>query len=171
MAHQQPAMRIPSTQPEEPGAEQRASKRSTLTLIDPEPLAKELKLPSGRTVTVSAANHEQLFVKSPSGEIELTIGFSAQGPVLRFTSAGLEFSTEGAISMDCASLRLHAREHIEIASDGELHQKAQQRQVMQAGTQLHMEAPDISAHATQGQVELAAHEDVVLLGERVRLNC
>lgn len=171
MAKQQPAISIPSTPPENPGLSPTPSRRPTLTLVERDHSASELKFPSGRTVSASSDSHEQLFIRSPSGEIELTIGFSAQGPILRFASAALEMTSEGAISMDCTHLRLHARERIEIESDGELHHKAQQRQILQAGVHLQLESAEISAHATQGQVEVAAVEDVVLLGERVRLNC
>jgi len=171
MANQNPAISIPSTVPEEPLPSPSPAKRPVLSLVDADRIDRALKLPSGRTVTAAENSHEQLVIRSPSGEVELTIGFTAQGPVLRFASAALELTSPSSITMECARLHLHAREHLEISSDGDIHQKAQQRQVLEAGVQLQLEAPDIFAQATQGQVQVEAVEDVVLHGDRVRLNC
>ena len=91
-------------------------------------------------------------------EIEVT----PAGPILRLRN-GLAISVEGSIALSGESLSLHAQKQLSLVSDGAL-------DIRVAGDMTsHAEAHTISARL--GDVHLQANDDVVLRGERIKMNC
>ncbi len=137
----------------------------------PEP-TQALTLPSGRLVEVEAPSgrSERMIVRSPEGTIELTIRFTAAGPVLELSAAALSLRTEGPLSLDCDQLRLHARRGLSLSTDGDLEQRVggDQRVAVAGTSELHAQHVEITAE--EGDLELRADNDATLDGKRVLIN-
>jgi hypothetical protein len=101
---------------------------------------------SGREVTVLEAQHESLVVRGPGGEVELRVRFTPEGPMLSFAAAAIDLSAKGAVSIDCEALQVRARQDIAIEADA------------------------VSITSRLGDVRVHANDDVVMEGERIRLN-
>jgi len=125
---------------------------------------------SGRAVTLEEGGGERLVVRSPSGVVELTIRFTPEGPVLSFASAALELSTPGALRVDCAKLKLTAREGIEVTAGGSVKGDIQGNHDLIVSGASRVEADSIAVKARLGDVAIKANDDVRVNGERIFLN-
>jgi uncharacterized protein (DUF2345 family) len=101
-------------------------------------------------------------VRSPTGQIELSVRFTEQGPVLSFAGAALDLVSPGAVTLDCGSLRVRARDDITLETSGDI--------VQNAKGALRSEADDVSVRSRVGDLKLVANDDVIVEGERIRLN-
>ncbi len=78
-------------------------------------------LPSGRSVTIRAsAAGEQVEVRSPDGEVEVTIELTPQGPLVRLRGARLELAAS-EVRVDCDRFSVEARHSTEIRTEGDVH--------------------------------------------------
>jgi hypothetical protein len=130
--------------------------------VDLAPMETRHSFASGREVALQGSQQDHLVVRSPTGQIELSVRFTEHGPVLSFTSAALDLVSPGAVTLDCGSLRVRARDGIALETSGDIVQNAK-------GT-LRGEADDVSLRSRVGDLKLAANDDVVVEGERIRLN-
>jgi len=91
-------------------------------------------LPSGRQVTLSLdEGAEQLQVQAPDGQVEVTITFTADGPVVRLTGARLELDATREVAVRCESFTVEASEAIDMRSREDMHIKSQ-REVFVEGS-------------------------------------
>lgn len=131
-----------------------------------------MTLPSGRRVEFEApeGRSERMLVRSPAGSLELTIRFTAAGPVVELSAAALSLHSEGPLSIDCDRLRVHARSGIVLATEGDLEQRVagDLRSAVAGVAELHAQQVEIAAE--QGDLELRADNDASLVGRRVLIN-
>jgi len=130
--------------------------------VDLEPTPTRYTFTSGREVVLDGSSQDRLVVRSPTGQIELSVRFTEEGPVLSFTGAAIDLVSPGAVNLDCGSLRVRAREAIAIESGGDI--------VHNAKGALRAEADDVAIRSRVGNLDLAANDDVIVMGERIRLN-
>jgi hypothetical protein len=130
--------------------------------VDLEPLEGRYTFSSGREVVLQGATQDRLVVRSPAGQIELSVRFTEQGPVLSFSGAAIDLVSPGAVTLDCGSLRVRARDGIALETSGDIEQNAKGA--------LRGEADDVSLRSRVGDLKLAANDDVIVEGERIRLN-
>lgn len=103
-------------------------------------------LPSGRTVRVCAGTEERLEIRSPEGELEVSIRLTEAGPEVRVRGARLELEAAGEVRLGCRRFEVQAEEGARLASAGELELVA------------------------RGEMRLQACEDVRVQGKIIRLN-
>jgi hypothetical protein len=127
------------------------------------PLAPaSLSLATGHTAVVHPAEPDRLLVRGPEGEVQLSIRFTPQGPVLSFSAAAIDLKAAGTVSVDCARLDVRARDGIELRTEGDLVQSA-------AGA-ARVDARRMSVEAHAGDLTLDATGDVDVHGARILLN-
>jgi hypothetical protein len=115
-----------------------------------------LEIRRGRT-------EDDLRLVAPGGALTLSITVTDAGAVLRVEGAALLVQSSGAVAIDAASVTIRGRDAVTLVSGGDAH-------IVAAG-HLNAEADSIGVHATVGDVEVRANDDVRLDGERVRMNC
>jgi uncharacterized protein (DUF2345 family) len=103
-----------------------------------------------------------LRLRAADGQQPLEIEVTAAGPVLRLR-APLSIALEGGLTIDAETVALRARGGMQLASGGGLD--------VNAGGALRSSARTQEIHATVGDVRVTAHDDVVVDGERIKLNC
>jgi hypothetical protein len=116
----------------------------------------QIALPSGRAVEARAERDgERVTVRAASGEVEVEILLTDRGPVLRLRAVDLQLAAEGAVSVDCGELRVRAERGI----------------VQETGGEIALRGRAAKIESERGDVEIAANDDVVLRGERIKMNC
>lgn len=114
----------------------------------PAPSVERVLLPSGRKVEVTAEDgRERVVVVGRDNTVELTVVLTERGPRLVFEAAEMEFRATGAVSVDCARFDVRAREEATVT------------------------AGRAAITATRTDVDLRANDNVIVVGEQVRLNC
>lgn len=118
---------------------------------------------TGRVVEVTPRGDEdRMTVRSPSGQIELTVRLTAEGPSLLFQGVDIQLSGTKDVSINCDTFQVDAKKAIRIESRGDLSERIEGRAVI--------EAKSVEVRATLGSVSLDANDDVALTGERIFLN-
>jgi hypothetical protein len=138
------------------------------------PRAQEVELPSGRLLTVTpgrAEEQETITVRSPTGEVEVSVRFTPDGPKLRFQAADLELDTPGRVSIRCDEYDVSARRGIVMRSGGDVRTEAEGKIVTVAKDDAVHQARSTTIRSTRGDVFIEANDDARIHGERVRLNC
>lgn len=131
-----------------------------------------LDLPSGRKVIADTTDRgERIRIESPSGEVELSVILTPNGPLLSFRAADLELSSAGAIKLDCKRLDVRAEEEIVHTSGGDVKEIVSGNKESRVGGTSTALARDTVIESKRGDVRLVANDDVQLLGERIKLNC
>jgi len=120
-------------------------------------------LSSGYGVRTEArVGGDVLEIIAPDGRVCLQIVLTPEGPRVQIASAALQVRTQGSLQVECETLSIHARESISLRADGDVS--------IDAGRMLETEAWGQEIRARRGDVHLEANDDVLLDGERVRLN-
>jgi hypothetical protein len=135
-------------------------------------LESAVATPSGDRMCVSLGQHS-LYIQrsehggsfrlvSPRGEEPLEVVLTDATAVLRLGS-GLSVLVEGKVEIAADAISLRARDHLALESGGTASIRAEGALTTEADAQL------ISARL--GDVQVRANDDVMLHGERVRVNC
>jgi hypothetical protein len=109
-----------------------AESAETLT---PAPAETARVLPSGRSVVLRLGpDAEAIEVRSPEGEVEVSITLTDQGPVVRLRAAQLQLQAADAVEVKCrhfavhadASAQLQTGGDLQLGAEGDLHIKTEQ---------------------------------------------
>ncbi|WP_394845068.1 hypothetical protein LZC95_49450 [Pendulispora brunnea] len=107
-----------------------------------------MALPSGRSIEVQrTGSHETLRVVGNGGRVELTVHLTDAGPKLVFEAADIELHAAHTVSVACERFEVQAREEARIV------------------------AQQAAIETTAGDIALRANDNVVVVGEQIRLNC
>ncbi len=131
----------------------------------------ESKLPAlqhGYAMRVPRA--DLIEIVAPGGELCLSIRLDASGPMVEVRAASLRVATEGDLVLDCERFEVNAREDITLISAGGIAQDAHGDVVIRADGEIATEAAGQQHRARRGNVDIRANDDVMLEGERVKLN-
>lgn len=129
----------------------------------PRPDAETRIVIGGHTLTVEhTAEGGVLRLLSPSGAKPIEIEVTPRGPILRLGS-GLAIAVAGKLDIAADEVSLHAHRDLSLRSEGTLH--------VQAAGDLTTEAEAQRITARLGDVAVEANDDVLLTGERIRMNC
>ena len=75
--------------------------------------------------------------------VELSIRFTAEGPVSSFAAAAIDLTSEGEIRVDCERLSLRARKELTVSSEGDLRETVAGQRVTEVGGRASLEAHDV----------------------------
>ena len=87
--------------------------------LEAQRLPAKVRYRSGRVLTLAEgpdAERDSLLVTSPDGRVELTVRFTASGPVLSFDGARLALGDVSELELSCDRLRLSGEKGIELRS-------------------------------------------------------
>lgn len=126
-------------------------------------LSLQHTLASGYAIEAdSTPHHETIRVMAPDGRICLKMTLTPDGPLLELSGVSLAVSAQRDIQIRCESLGIHTQTALTLSSGGDLDLVARGELRSEAVAQYH--------HATLGDIEMNANDDVMLNGERIRLN-
>jgi hypothetical protein len=126
-------------------------------------LIKTTTLASGYGVrTEERPGGDVLEIVAPGGQVCLQIVLAPEGLKVQIDSAALEVRAKGTIAVECETLAVRARESIALTAGKDV--------AIDAGGMIETEAWGQEIRARRGDVHLEANDDVLLDGERVRLN-
>ena len=82
---------------------------------------REIYLRDGRTLSVEQSGTDELVeVRSSSGQVELRIRLTEDGPVLQMESARLQLKASEAVEIESKRVEIRATETVQIASKDEV---------------------------------------------------
>ncbi len=82
---------------------------------------REIYLREGRTLSVEQSGTEDLVeIRSSSGQIELRIKLTEDGPVLQMESARLQLKASEAVEIESKRVEIRASETVQLASKDEI---------------------------------------------------
>jgi phage gp45-like len=82
---------------------------------------RELYLREGRTLSVENAGSDELVeIRSSSGQVELRIRLTEEGPVLQMESARLQLKASEVVEIESKRIELKASETVHLSSDKEI---------------------------------------------------
>ena len=82
---------------------------------------RSVYLKNGRTLaTRSEGSDEIVEIRAASGQVELKIKVTEDGPVLSVEGIKLEMKAAESVGVSCKTFRVDAEESVELASKGEL---------------------------------------------------
>lgn len=82
---------------------------------------REIYLREGRTLSVEQAGSDELVeIRSSSGQIELRIKLTEEGPVLQMESVKLQLKASESVEISSRRVDITATETVQIASDNEV---------------------------------------------------
>jgi hypothetical protein len=130
-----------------------------------------IELRSGRALEIVEGEEvDVIAVRSPAGQPLLTIRLTGEGPVISFAEAALEVASLGPLSVACETLRLETRGDASIEVGGDLLERIGGTSRREVSGPAVTQAREVVLDAFPGGIEVKAHGDVSLEGERVRLN-
>jgi len=87
---------------------------------------REIYLREGRTLTIEASGEGELVeIRSSSGQLELRIKLTEEGPVLQIESARLQLKAAEAVEIESKRVEIRASETVHVASDNEVKVEAE----------------------------------------------
>jgi phage gp45-like len=108
---------------------------------------REVYLREGRTLKVTAQGGEELVeIRAASGQVELRIRLTEQGPVLQMEAVRMTLKAAETVEIDAKQVALKGQESVTIASQGEL------------------------KLASTGETKVESESDVRVVGKAIHLN-
>ena len=130
-----------------------------------------IRLRSGYTVlTDESDSMESLMVTAPGGRMCLKIQLTDAGPVLELQGVSLKLTAQKDLSLTCESLEINAEKEMIMRTKGDMVQAADRNISIMAKGAMQTNASSQYLRARTGDFEVKANDDVLLDGERVRLN-
>jgi hypothetical protein len=82
---------------------------------------REVYLREGRTLSVEGAGRDELVeIRSSSGQVELRIRLTEDGPVLQMESVRLNLKAAESVEIEAKRVEIKATETLQLASDNEI---------------------------------------------------
>ncbi len=133
---------------------------------------KTVESDTGRKILLGSSDKgDILVVENPEGFIELSVIFTGSGPVLNFQSGKINLKSDGDLNFDCKNLAFNALCDVKIKTGGDLVQEVKGEIKTEARGKSTHKARAVDIESDLGNVKIKANDDVLLDGERVRLNC
>lgn len=133
----------------------------------PSPSAPLRRLDGGRSLQVAP---DALQILDPDGALELEIAISDAGLEIRARARSLHLDAAQTVALDCRRFRVRAIDGIEWITDGDLSASVAGDLDLRAGGHARLDGRAARVRATRGPIELDAHDDVRVDGERILLN-
>jgi hypothetical protein len=153
-----PAMTAKAS-PDERGAGEHGERdeRDEIVLLE-----RRVTLGEHGVAVTKTATGGSIRLTSPDGAEQLCIEITPRGAVLKL-SRGLAIEVAGPLSFEADQVSLRGRDGLSLSSGGAVS--------VEAGGAFDVHARASAIAATHGDVRLEANDDVLLSGERIRVNC
>lgn len=129
-----------------------------------------VELPSGRTVEVHRGPNESLTIYHPTGQVEVSISLTEDGPVLSMAAAAINMRTSGDLNISCDRFRVRSRSSVDIRTDGDMVQQVGGNATTEVEGVALTAAHSVGVAAREGDLDLEADSDVLVNGNRVLIN-
>lgn len=127
--------------------------------------------PTGRTVVMNFESRDELTVFGPSGNVELTLRFTPDGPVLSMAAARLELSSTGTVAVNCEDLELNARRSMRLTTGDDLVQDVGGSAMTRARDRAEVIAGDVRIASERGEIQVEGAGDTWITSPNVLINC
>jgi len=108
---------------------------------------REVYLQGGRTLRVASQGSEELVeIRAASGQLELRIRLTEQGPVLQMEAVRLQLKASEAVELEARQVTVKAEDKLTLGSEGELRVES------------------------KGETQIEAEGDVRVVGKTIHLN-
>lgn len=108
---------------------------------------REVYLQGGRTLRVASQGSEELVeIRAASGQLELRIRLTEQGPVLQMEAVRMQLRATEALELEARQVTVKAEDKLALASEGELRVES------------------------KGETKVEAEGDVRVVGKTIHLN-
>ena len=108
---------------------------------------REVYLRDGRTLTVSGQGQEELVeIRASSGQLELRIRLTEEGPVLQMESVRMQLKASESVEVETRQFKVKAEEQVSLETQGEV------------------------KIASEGDTRVEAKGEVTVVGEMIYLN-
>jgi hypothetical protein len=125
-------------------------------------------LPSGRTLTVRPdAQGEAIEVRSTSGDLELALVLTPEGPVLKLRGVRLQLDSTESVDLTCKQFNVHTQQGINLTSEGEFRLKTQGQSHLDAEL-IHLNGGDRTGYPDEANAAKIMAELAPKLAEQER---
>lgn len=132
---------------------------------------RTVSLVSGRSLEVSEhGREERIQVRSPEGQVLLSLRLTDEGPVLSLSGVSLEIAADKRLTLACDTLCIQAAGDASIDVGGSLRERVEGSAIREVGKASVERAREVKVEASPGGVVIEGNDDVNIRGERVRLN-
>jgi len=111
----------------------------------------------------AATDEDRVRLLEADGTTSLTIRVGAGGTVIELGGGPVALNVEGDLAISSRRLLLHGREEVAISSDADVK--------VVAGENASLRAKRQEIVSTRGDLKASANDDVIINGERIRMNC
>lgn len=127
---------------------------------------------SGRVLEIDLTREEELLhIIGSTGEVELKIRMTPEGPVLCFEAASLSLLGTNKVSVASRHISLKASDRITMETSGDMVCTVDGDHNSKIIGDMNCEARIQNITARLGNVNVKANDDVKLNGERIMMNC
>ncbi len=92
-----------------------------VTLLESAPAdVRTIGVSSGRKIVLKSGDEDEIEVRSPSGEMEVSIRLTSAGPEVRVIGGSLTMESPGPVAVDCKRYFVHASEGMALYSEGDI---------------------------------------------------
>ena len=125
-------------------------------------------LPSGRTPPVRPdAMGEAIEVRSTSGDLELALVLTPEGPVLKLRGVRLQLESTESVDLTCKQFNVHTQQGINLTSEGEFRLKTQGQSHLDAEL-IHLNGGDRTGYPDEANAAKIMAELAPKLAEQER---
>ena len=114
---------------------------------------------------------EEIKITDKNKKVQLVITINESGLVIDINAAQLNINAEEELNLTGKKINIKATDQLHIKSAGNLVQQIEKDVLSEVGGTNKMLAAVQKITATLGEVVIKANDDVILNGERVKLNC
>lgn len=129
-----------------------------------------VELNNGNALFINAKKDEIKLIDK-SKKVQLVITVKESGLVIDINAAKLNIHAEEELNLTGKKINIKATDQLHIKSAGNLVQQIEKDALSEVGGTNKMLAAVQKITATLGEVVIKANDDVILNGERVKLNC
>ena len=133
----------------------------------------DVELASGRQIAVRTGlvpGTECIEIRSPGGELEVSILMTPEGPRLKLRALDIELQAARSLRMRCKTLDVEVEQDARLTAGGDLTERVGGNAVREVEGAARIEAGDIAIAAPNGEISMCANDDLDLKGERILLN-
>jgi phage gp45-like len=129
-----------------------------------------IEFSTGDSIVIDTIKEEVKLIDR-NNQLQMTIGFAKIGLVININAAKININAVEELNLSGKKVNITATDQLKIQTAGNLVQQIDKDSLTEVGGSNKMKAKVQQITATLGDVSIKANDDIVLNGERVKLNC